>query len=130
MESLVQHLDESPSVGLTGSPWHPKFEGETVRLGDKEYVIPSLSVKQARRLWPTILKLNEGITEANLPEKYGLAVEVIHAALSRNYPDMTPAEVEDLVEIRNLRKLILIVSGQSGMNGPGLEPGAIKATST
>lgn len=102
-----------------------KFDGEVVTLGGREYVIPSLSVKQARKLWQTVLSLNEGITTANLPDKYAQAVTLIHAAMTRNYPDLTLEDLEDLVEIKNLRRLVLIVSGQSGVSGPGIEPGAL-----
>ena len=101
-----------------------RFEGQTVNLGGQEYVVPSLSVKQARALWPKILELNKGITEENLPEKHGLSVEVIHAALTRNYPDLTRDELEDLVDMRNIRVLMALVSGQSGIFGTGSEPAA------
>jgi hypothetical protein len=96
----------------------PKFEGEKVRVGDRDLIVPSLSVKQARRLWPEILELDKGITPANLPEKFGQAIPIIHAAISRNYPDITADELEDQIDVKTLRKLLLIVSGQSGMT-PG-----------
>ena len=90
-------------------------------MGGKQYVIPSLSVKQARALWEKIRNLNRGITEENYPEKSKDGAEVIHAALSRNYPDLTVDQVEDLVDMRNIAKILLIIAGQSGI-GPGRVP--------
>lgn len=102
----------------------PKYEGETVNIGGIDYVVPGLTVKQARALWPKIVSLNKGITEENVTEKYADAVAIIHAGLSRNYPDITFEQAEELVDMRNLAKLVLIVSGRSGLIGPGLEPAA------
>jgi hypothetical protein len=99
-----------------------KFDGEKVRLGGREYVLPSLSVKQTRQLWEKIRGLNKGITEDSLPDKQHDAVEVIHAALSRNYPSMTFEEAEDLVDMNNMRRLLLVVSGLSGLTVPGSGP--------
>jgi len=99
-----------------------KFDGQEVKLGAKKYIVPSLSVKQAKLLWPQILELDKGITIENLPTKWEIAIPIIHAALKRNYPNLSQEEVEEFVDIKNLRQLLLIVSGQSGIqageNGP------------
>ena len=98
----------------------PKFDGEIVRIGDRDFVLPSLTVKQAKQLWPQMLELDKGITPENLPTKYEDALKVIHAALARNYSEVTMEALEDLVEIKDLRRLLLVVSGQSGMRtAPG-----------
>jgi hypothetical protein len=107
-----------------------KHEGETVFMGGTEWVVPSLSMKQARKLWPKILELNQGITTQNIVDKYDIAVEVIHAALSRNYPALKIADVDELVDLRNVRKLILAVAGQSGLLSKGSEPAAISGTTS
>jgi hypothetical protein len=99
-----------------------RFEGEPFKLGGKWYIIPSLSTKRARQLWPKIRGLNQGITEETLPEKHHDAVEVIHAAISRNYPDVTFDEIDELVDMNNMKSLLLIVSGQSGLSVPGRAP--------
>jgi hypothetical protein len=100
-----------------------KYAGTKIRLGDHEYVLPSLSVKQAKKLWPQIIKINEGITTENLPERYDIIVETIHAALSRNYPDLKIEDLQDVVDMGNIRYLQLAIMGQSGMDMPeGLKP--------
>lgn len=101
----------------------PKFEGELVKLGDREFVVPSLSVNQARRLWPEILDLNKGVTLADFPKKLDAALPIILAALSRNYPDITIEQLGDLVDVRNFPRLMKIIAGQSGMSPkPGEAP--------
>jgi hypothetical protein len=102
-----------------------KFEGEVVRLGDRDYTIPSLSVKQAKNLWANMLELDKGVTAETLPSKYELALPIILAAMSRNYPDLKLEELEDLVDMKNFRVLMRIVSGQSGLATGGAEPAAV-----
>lgn len=92
-----------------------KFDGEAMKIGDRTFVVPSLSVKQARTLWPEILELNKDISIENFPDKLDKALPIIHAALSRNYPDLTVEELGDLVDIRNFRPLMRAIAGQSGV---------------
>lgn len=99
-----------------------RFEGEPFKLGGKWYIIPSLSTKRARQLWPKIRGLNQNINEETLPDKHHDAVEVIHSAISRNYPDVTFDEIDELVDMNNMKRLLLIVSGQSGLSIPGAVP--------
>jgi hypothetical protein len=106
----------------------PRFPGERVRLGEQEYVIPSLSVKQAKELWPDILQINQGLTVETLPQKYELIIKVLHAAFTRNYPNITVDQLNDLVDLGNIKKLQLIVMGQSGFKVPGTEPAAVERT--
>lgn len=92
------------------------FDGESVKLGNREFIVPSLSVNQARKLWPEILDLNKGVTLAEFPKKLDAALPIILAALSRNYPDITIDELGDLVDVRNFPRLMKIIAGQSGMS--------------
>ena len=100
------------------------FEGRTIKLGGRVYVIPSLTMKQAKQLWEDIKSLNKGITEDTLLQKYDTALKIIHAAMVRNYPKLTVAELEDLIDLNNLKQVIAIVSGVSGIANPGGGPGA------
>lgn len=93
----------------------PEFEGELVKLGKREFIIPSLSVRQAEKLWPDILEMQAGVTIAEFPKKLGQALPIIHAAMTRNYPDLTLDELKDLVDVRNFARLMKIIAGQSGM---------------
>lgn len=102
-----------------------KFDGELVQLGDREFIVPSLSMKQAKDLWPEILDMDQGITKVNLPEKQSKWLDIVTAAISRNYPDVRREELEELVDLRSIRKLMLIVMGNSGLEPvPPAEPGA------
>ncbi len=110
-----------------------EFEGRPVRIGNRQYMLPSLSVGQAERLWPALLKLDkEGVTEdevkAAIPSKFNDMIDIIHAALSRNYKDVTIAQLKEIVSIGQLKQLMLVVTGQSGIevsSQPG-EPAPVR----
>lgn len=92
-----------------------RFEGEPVRLGKNVYIVPSLSIKQAKKLWPLMMEMDaKGITKETIPEQQDACVAIIHAALTRNYPNLGREELDDLIDMSNIRTLMLIVSAQSG----------------
>lgn len=90
-----------------------KFEGVVTVIGDRTFVVPALSVGQARKLWPEILEMNDGITATNLPEKHSKWMDIVHAAITRNYPDLKREELEELVDLRCIKQLMMLVMGNS-----------------
>lgn len=91
--------------------------GNIVNIGGKDYTVPPLSFKQLRRLLDkiTLIGTIEGVPS---DEQMGAIVEVVHTALARNYPDLTPEQVEDMLDLGNSGKVV-----QSVMGASGLEPG-------
>lgn len=76
------------------------IDGIAVRMGGADWVVPPLTLGQMRRLWPTIQKLGDvgaGMDETQI----GTVSEIVAAALSRNYPDMTAEKAEDLLDLGN-----------------------------
>jgi hypothetical protein len=100
-----------------------KYEGNAVLIAGKEYVIPSLSTKDAKRLWPDFTQLNKGVDVESMPKRYDVLQDILYSALSRNYPELTLDEVGDLVSVSELLKLAVIVAQQSGfVKRPGEGP--------
>lgn len=93
------------------------YEGEVVKLGGKEYVVPSLSLGQTKKLWPEFLNLNKtGVSIESFTSHLDTMLAIIHAAISRNYPDLTLEAVADLVSVKNAGELMVVVAKQSGFN--------------
>lgn len=104
-----------------------EYEGVQVRIGNRQWVMPSLSVGQAERYWPQLLNLDQTGVSADevkqlMPAKFDDMVTIIHAALSRNYKDLTAQQLKDMVSIGQLRQLMMIVMGQSGFDQSAGEP--------
>jgi hypothetical protein len=47
----------------------PKYAGEKMELGGVEYVVPALSLRQAKELWPKLLELEADGTKENAVSK-------------------------------------------------------------
>lgn len=111
-----------------------KFAGVAVRIGDLDLTMPSLSVKQAEKYWPTILALDQSGASreelsAVMSKKFNDITEMVHAALSRNYPAMSLEELKDTISISQIKSLVMILLGQSGLESAGEpKPGETRPT--
>lgn len=94
------------------------IEGQSINLGGAERVIPPLNFKALRTLKPELDRFAAGSVGAD--GKFGdddidAIVKVAHAALIRNYPDVTLEEVEDWIDFGNMGAVITAVMAQTGM---------------
>ena len=96
----------------------PQFEGTEIKLGGQSYTLPPLSLGQIKRLRPKLDAMRESPETA-----IDTMAEAIHMALSRNYPEMTREQVEDMVDTGNVLPLFRAVVTVSGMElrAPGGE---------
>lgn len=84
----------------------------------KEYVIPALNIGQVRRFQEDGT-FSKASGNADSPEKMSAQIKVIHTAMKRNYPEITTEEIEEMVDMGNLVKIVAAVFGQSGMVAVG-----------
>ena len=75
-------------------------------------VIPALTCGALKRNWPKFSDLRRRVQDASgedisdaLPELMGAQVALIHAALRRNYPDLTLEQLEDDLEMSQVGAL-------------------------
>ena|SRR5271167_1660400 len=91
--------------------------GITIAMGGRDWVVPPLTLGQLRRLGPQLERItndpNPGMGDAAI----GALVDIVAAALGRNYPDMMPDEVENLVDLGNAGAVLRAV-----LTGSGLKP--------
>ena len=92
----------------------PEFDGVAVRVGRTVYSVPAMNIKRLKKMLPEIndLKLASG-TLTN--EDQDRLVRIVHSALSRNYPKMTKDDVEDIVDMGNVRTFLQAIMGVSGL---------------
>lgn len=94
-------------------------EGTTITMGGKEWVIPALSLGQVRRLQPILEQIPIQADGVLTAETIDNSIAVIHAAMSRNYPDITLRDVEEMVDLRNIRPIFQAILGLSGLMPSG-----------
>jgi hypothetical protein len=88
--------------------------GTQVEMGGEVYTIPPLNFSALQELEDDLGKLHE-ISGVPTPEQVQRICRIVHAALKRNYPDMTIAEVMDKIDMGNFGATLGAVVRVSGL---------------
>lgn len=96
-----------------------KYPGIVKVLGGVEYVIPPISLGALQQLHGRITQFSDQVDA----ESINTVIDVTHAALKRNYPDITLEEVKELVDVGNMFELFEAVMDVSGMKRKAIEAG-------
>jgi len=107
--------------------------GVTIAMGGQDWLVPPLTLGQLRRLMPKVRQLTE--IGASMGEtQISVLVEIVAAALQRNYPEATADMVENLLDLGNASAVLNAVLTGSGLklrddrlgeaSAPGTSPGA------
>jgi len=100
--------------------------GVAVMMGDREWTVPPLTLGQLRRLMPKIRQLSE--IGAQMSEtQIEVLVEIVTAALQRNYLDIVAETVENLLDLGNAGPVLNAVLTGSGLRPRGRPPGEAAA---
>jgi len=103
--------------------------GVTVAMGGRDWIVPPLTLGQLRRLMPKVRQLTEiGATMGEA--QIAVLVDIVTAALQRNYPEMTPESVENLLDLGNASAVLNAVLTGSGLKPGGAVVGAALAPGT
>jgi hypothetical protein len=88
--------------------------GVAVAMGGQDWMAPPLTLGQLRRLMPKVRQLTE--IGASMGEaQIAVLVDIVTAALQRNYPEMTPGKVENLIDLGNASAVLNAVLTGSGL---------------
>lgn len=118
--------------GAGNLPSHPRVEenvipGVIIAMGGREWTVPPLTLGQLRRLMPKVRQLTE--IGAQMDEtQIGVLVEIVAAALQRNYPDLTGETVETLLDLGNAGTVLHAVLTGSGLRPRERPPGEADAS--
>ena len=83
-------------------------------MGEVEYTIAPLTFKQLRTLQPKIDLISK-MDGTPTPEQMDAVVDVIHASVTRNHPDVTKEQIDDVLDLGNVQLAMASVMGASGL---------------
>lgn len=102
------------------------IKGIPMTLGDgNEYTIPPLTLGALEDYADEINSID---TLAG-PEAAKVIVAVVHRALVRNYPKLTPKDVGELIDLDSMQAVFAATMGAAGATARSAEPGERKAAS-
>ena len=103
--------------------------GVAVAMGGQDWIVPPLTLGQLRRLMPKVRQLTEiGATMGEA--QINVLIDIVTAALQRNYPETTPDRVEDLLDLGNASAVLNAVLTGSGLKPSGAAMGEAPALGT
>lgn len=97
------------------------FAGIPIQLGDEEYLVPALSLSQVKSLRSSFVAMEQlrgqaqSIADEKFSELLDLAVPIIHAALTRNYPTVTQESLYNLLDLDTMNQCVEAVLSASGL---------------
>ena len=103
--------------------------GVSVTMGGQDWVVPPLTLGQLRQLMPKLRQLTE-IGVAMGEAEITVLVEIVTAALQRNYPDLSSEMVANLLDLGNASAVLSAVLTGSGLKPSGASPGEASAPGT
>lgn len=91
------------------------FKGKKMTLGEREFVVPALSLGQLRNGGVELLRQHDETSAKGQGfDAMELRGKLIHLALQRNYPDLTEEDVFGLLDMANTGEVWQTVLGLSG----------------
>ena len=89
--------------------------GVKLNLGGRDYIVPPLNFKSLKTIRPKLKELTAAT--GMIPDEGQLetVIDVVQLALQRNYPSITREELEDAVDLDNLKEIIQAIMGISGL---------------
>ena len=91
------------------------FEGKPVAIGGRNFIVPPLTIGQLKRLRPKIEAMAAAPKDANALDQVDDVVDIIHAAISRNYPDLTVDQLADMIPLPEMQRIVSEVLSASGL---------------
>jgi hypothetical protein len=82
--------------------------GTTIALGGQDWLVPPLSLAQLQRFLPRVQELSAAgqVGPAMGPEQLAVLLDIVTAALQRNYPEITSEQVANMLDLGNARTVL------------------------
>jgi hypothetical protein len=108
------HDKAVPTLQGETMPREELIDGVEVSMGGRKWTVPPLNLKQIKKFEP-ILKGLGNLDAGNVLAQSDGMLDVIHAAVARNYPEVTHEELEEMLDLGNLLPVVQAVMGVSGL---------------
>jgi len=90
------------------------LNGVKVSMSGQEYILPPLTLGTLKRLGGKLNTL-ANITTVPNEEQCDVMCEIVHASLTRNYPEVTKETLYEMLDLGNMQVVFQAVLGVSGI---------------
>lgn len=99
-------------------PESTKYRGIPFDFGGRVLVIPPISLGALEPLQERLTGMSDDMFD---PENISTVIDTVHAALKRNYPDMTREEIADMIDLENMQEVMTCAMDVAGLKRKALE---------
>ena len=92
--------------------------GIPLTLGGDDFIIPPLNFAALKKLQPVIESLAT-ISSSLEGNQIDAITQIVHSAMSRNYPDITLEKVMDILDLGNAPTILAAIMNSSGLKPAG-----------
>lgn len=89
-----------------------KVKGISIELGGEQYVVPPIALGALEQLQSRLAGFSGDVSDA---AQVSTVIDAAHAALRRNYPQLTRDAVADLIDVSNMAEVFEAVMDISGL---------------
>jgi hypothetical protein len=97
-----------------------KVKGLPVDLNGSVYIIPPIALGALEQLQDRITTFTGDVTDM---KQIATVIDAAHAALKRNYPEITRSEVADLIDVSNMAEVFEAIMDVSGLKRKAAQSG-------
>lgn len=93
-------------------------EGQTITIAGIDYVVPALNFKALKSLRPQIklLESMQGSDALPTDEQFDAIVDVVLAAINRNYPSLDRDALSSMIDLGNAQAILRACLSASGVS--------------
>ncbi|MFS1524441.1 hypothetical protein ACL7TT_10060 [Microbulbifer sp. 2304DJ12-6] len=99
------------------APHMVRFKGVPIELGDKTFIFPPLNLGALEQLQERL----QNFSADTSPESISVVIDAALASLVRNYPEITRAEIVEIIDLGNMLEIFQAVMDISGLRRKALE---------
>ncbi len=89
------------------------IDGIKMKIGEHEYIVPALNLKSLNKVQDKINRLFEisqpGVLSA---EQTDIMRDIVLEGLQRNYPDLTPEQLDEMLDLSNVSGVMDAILGK------------------
>ncbi len=87
--------------------------GRSLDLGGRSWVVPPINFAALKKHRAFIAEMRTGSVDLTDAQQDAM-LDLIYLALRRNYPDITPEQVEDMIDLANMQPVFAAIMSVSG----------------
>lgn len=99
----------------------PKIKGIAIDFGGTTMIVPPLSLGAMQQLQEGLANFTGDIRD---PAQIALIIDATHAALRRNYPELTREQAAEILDLENMSDVMQAVMDVSGLKRKAKEADA------